>query len=213
MGETPAPGERLKVFIADYNQDDHKIIFSQKNSLSVEDFEKISKELKKGERVKVTITNGTNFGYFVSFPVKIEKKSIDLEGLIHISELSWGKVDDISELYQSGDEVEAVVLGFDRDSRRVDFSLKRLSKDPFEEIKEKYPLEKKIEGVIARIEDGNIYLTLEEGLEGLIKKEKISPTANYSVGSTISATVTNHDSRRRRIELVPVLLEKPLMYR
>lgn len=213
-GQSLSVGDHVKVSVADYNKDDRKIIFSQKSTLPLEEFEKVTKQLKKGEKVTATVTNGTNFGYFVTFSVTVDGKEQPLEGLIHISELSWDKVEDISGLYKGGEKLEAVVVGVDKDSRRVDLSIKRLSADPFEKLKEQFPVDKKVQGTVTKVEDGNVYLSLdEEGTEGLIKKEKVPPTATYAVGSTISATVASHDARRRRIELVPVLLEKPLMYR
>ena len=157
----------------------------------------------------VTVVNGTTFGYFVTVPVDDK----EVEGLIHISELSWDKVEEIAGMYKPGEKLEAVVLGFDKDSRRIDLSIKRLTADPFEQIKEKYPVDTKVQGTVAKLEDGNVHLELEGGVAGIIKKEKVPPTTTYEVGSSVNATVSSHDARRRRIELVPVLLEKPLMYR
>lgn len=209
VGQNLTIGSKVKVSVADYNRDDRKVIFSQKSTLPLEEFEKAAKQLKKGEKVKATIVNGTNFGYFVTVSVNGQ----ELEGLIHISELAWEKVEDIAGLYQVGDEVEAVILGVDKDSRRVDLSVKRLTQDPFEKIKEQYPLDTKVTGRVTKIEDGNVYLTLDDGVEALMKKEKVPANTTYTTDQTVSATVTSHDSRRRRLEVVPVLLEKPLMYR
>ena len=116
-------------------------------------------------------------------------------------------------LYKQGDEVEAVVIGTDKDARRIDLSLKRLTADPFEKMKEQYPLEKQVSATVTKTEDGNVYLTIGDDVEGIIKKEKVPPTTAYAAGQIVTATVTSHDQRRRRIELTPVLKEKPLMYR
>lgn len=203
-------GKSISVSIADLDREDNKIIFSQKTSLSVEDFAKLTASFKTGEKVKGEISTVTNFGFFVLLHPTPEQT---VDGLIHISEISWERLDDPTSLYKVGDEVEVVVIGIDRDSRRIDLSLKRLSADPFEKLKEAYPLEKQVSGKVVRTEDGNVYLDLGEGVEGLIKKEKVPAGTFYEVGQTISATITAHDSRRRRIELTPVLKEKPLMYR
>lgn len=204
-------GKKIQVTIADLNREDNKVIFSQKTTMTPEEYSEAAKEFAKGSRIKGEISSVTNFGYFVLLHPKSLDKTID--GLIHISEVSWERSDDLLSLYKVGDEVEVIVIGLDRDSRRVDLSLKRLAADPFEKLKEEYPVDKQVLAKIVRIEDGNIYLDLGDGTEGLIKKEKVPPTATYEVGQNLSATVVSHDFRRRRIELTPVLKEKPLMYR
>lgn len=202
-------GKTINVSIADLNREDNKIIFSQKTTMSVEDFNSLTSEFKSGTKVKGEISSSTNFGYFVL--LHSGEKTID--GLIHISEVGWERSDDALTLHKAGDEIEAVVIGVDRDARRIDLSLKRLTADPFEKMKEQFPLEKQVSGTVTKTEDGNIFLALAEGAEGLIKKEKVPPTTTFEVGQTVTATVTSLDQRRRRIELTPVLKEKPLMYR
>lgn len=213
VGQSLVANQRVKVSVADYNKEDRKIIFSQKSTLSADVFEKATALLKKGDKVQVTVVNGTNFGFFVTTPVTIDEKEQLLEGLIHISELTWDKVEEITGMYKVGQTFEASVLGFDKDSKRVDFSVKRLTSDPFEKVKEQFPVDTKVQGTVTKLEDGNVYLELEDGVHGIVKKEKVPPTTTYEVGSKVNATVISHDGRRRRIELSPVLLEKPLMYR
>ena len=202
-------GKTINVSIADLNREDNKIIFSQKTTMSLDEFNALISEFKNGTKVKGEIASVTNFGYFVL----LHKGDKTIDALIHISEVSWERSDDALSLYKPGDEVEAVVIGTDRDARRIDLSLKRLTSDPFEKMKEQFPLEKQVSGTVTKTEDGNVFLSLADGVEGLIKKEKVPPTTTYEVGQTVTATVTAHDQRRRRIELTPVLKEKPLMYR
>jgi len=204
-------GRTLQVTIADLNREDNKIIFSQKTTMTPDEFAEVTKEFTKGAKVKGEISSVTNFGYFVMLHPKSTEKTID--GLIHISEISWERLEEPLSLYKVGQEVEVVVIGTDRDSRRVDLSLKRLTTDPFEKLKEEFPVDKQITAKVTRIDDGNIFLDISEGLEGLIKKEKVPPMTTYEIGQSVSATVASHDLRRRRIELTPVLKEKPLMYR
>lgn len=204
-------GKTISVSIADLNREDNKIIFSQKTTMTSEEFATILSHFKAGTKVKGEIASVTTFGYFVLLPIPATDKTID--GLIHVSEVSWERSDDQLSLYKVGETVEAVVIGVDRDSHRIDLSLKRLTTDPFEKLKEEFPLEKQASGKVVRTEDGNVYLDLGEGVEGLIKKEKVPAGTAYEVGQVITAIVTSHDQRRRRIELTPVLKEKPLMYR
>ena len=204
-------GKTISVSIADLNREDNKVIFSQKTSISTEDFAAMTVGFKPGTKVKGEISSVTNFGYFVLLHPSTGERTVD--GLIHISEVSWDRSDDSLSLYKIGDEVEAVVISIDRDARRIDLSLKKLTADPFDTLKENFPLEKKAEGTVKSVESGNVTLDLGNGVEGIIKKEKVPPATTYAVGQVVGATVIAHDPRRRRIELTPVLKEKPLMYR
>jgi small subunit ribosomal protein S1 len=204
-----AAGSEVKVTVLELNRKDNKVIFSQKTSISEEDFGKASKALKIGEKVKATITNVSSFGLFVNFAVK----ETSLDGFIHISEVSWEKVEDLASIYTVGQEIEAVVNRFDEDNRRVNLSVKRLTTDPFEALMEKYPVEKKITGTVAKVDDSGVTVIISEEVEAFIKKEKIPPTTTYTVGQEITVTVAEFDKRRHKIIVVPVLKEKPLMYR
>lgn len=203
------PGSEVSVTVLELNRKDNKVIFSQKTSISEEDFAKAAKALKIGDKVKVTITNISSFGLFVTFSVK----EMTLEGFIHISEVVWEKVDDLAALYSVGQTIDAVVSRFDEENRRVNLSIKRLTADPFEALIEKYPADKKVSGTVTAVDDSGVTVSLEEGVEGFMKKEKIPPTTTYTVGQDVTLTVAEHDKRKHRIIVVPVLLEKPLMYR
>ena len=104
-------------------------------------------------------------------------------------------------------------MRFDNEGRRVNLSLKRLTADPFEKLMEEYPVDKKITGTVSKVEEAGVSVALSDSIEGLIRKEKIPPTTKYTVGQEITATVAEFDKRRHKIILVPVLLDKPLMYR
>ncbi|HVZ58312.1 MAG TPA: S1 RNA-binding domain-containing protein [Patescibacteria group bacterium] len=207
---TLIPGKTISVSIADLNREDNKIIFSQKTTMTPEEFRALLAHFKPGTKVSGEVTSVTSFGYFVTLKIPGTESTID--GLIHVSEVAWERSEDSLSLYKVGDVVEVVVIGVDRDSYRIDLSLKRLQADPFEKVKERFPLEKQVSATVLRTEDGNVYVDLGD-IEGLIKKEKVPAGTIYEVGQTVSATVTAHDPRRRRVELTPVLKEKPLMYR
>lgn len=206
-----APGKKIKVRVLELSRKENKLVFSQKTTISIADFAAAVKQFKQNQKVQVTITNITPFGMFVT--LEVEGKELQLDGLIHISEISWEKVEDITALFTSGQKVEAVIIGFDKEARRIDFSIKRLTEDPFAKLMEEYPLEKKVTATITKVDDTGVYLDLGEGVEALIRKDKIPPTVTYEAGKTITATVSEVDVRRHRILLSPVLREKPLMYR
>lgn len=210
-GEQLNPNKKIKVKVLELSRKDNKLVFSQKTTISAADFEAAIKAFKKNAKVEVTIANITAFGIFVSIPVP--GKELTLDGLIHISEIAWEKVEDINQLYASGQKVEAVVIGFDNNARRVDLSIKRLTADPFDAIAEKYPIDTKVSAVVTTIDDTGVFLELGEGVEGLIKKDKVPANVTYTEGQKVNATVSELDRKRQRVILVPVLLEKPIGYR
>lgn len=205
-------GKKVSVSIIELNKDDNKLIFSQKHAMSDEEFQSLISHLKVGQKISTKVLQVTTFGIFVSLPAKDDKHS-SADGLIHISEVSWEKVEDLSGMFVPGQNIEAVIIGIDKEAKRIELSIKRLTSDPFEKLKEQFPLEKKVDGSVLRVEDGNIIIDLGDGVEGVIRKEKVPPTTTYAEGQTVSATVSAHDTRKRRIELSPILKEKPLMYR
>lgn len=205
-------GQRLSVMIAELHPETHKLIISQKTVLDSKDFDDLAKLLKVGQKISAVIAHIASFGLFVSISVK--DKETFLDGFIHISELSWDKIEDITSEYAVGNTIETIVTGFDTNAKRVDLSIKRLTNDPFEEALKKYKVDQKVIGKIAKISDMGVVVDLEEdGIEGFIRKEKIPPTTKYEIGQKITATVSQTDTKKHRIYLTPVLLEKPLTYR
>ncbi len=204
-------GQTVKARVLELNRIDNKVIFSQKQSLSAEEFETLTKQYKVGETLKVTVTTITPFGIYVALPKK--KETTELEGFIHISETSWDKVADLNELFTPGQEIEAVLTRTDTETRRVSLSIKRLTADPFETLIEKYPVDTKVKGTVTGIIDGDVIFSFGEGAEGVLKKDKIAPGTSYSEGQAVNLTIADHDKRKHRILVSPVLLEKPMGYR
>ena len=209
----PTVGQTTTVYLYELNKADDKIVVSQRTALSEEDFEEVKKVLKPEQKLTGTVVNTTTFGVFLSIPVKLKKEEIHMDGLVHISEIAWERSEDVSSLYTPGQELEVVVLGFDNDAKRVDLSIKRLSADPFEATAKQFPIESKATGTVTRLSGGNVFLNLGNGVEGIIRKEKVPPTVTYTEGQSVNVTVTDIDAKRHRIYVSPVLLEKPLMYR
>ncbi len=206
-------GQTVKARVLELNREDNKVIFSQKQLLSEEEFAALSKRFKVGEKVKVTVATVTPFGLYVALP-KAKDTDDELEGFIHISETSWDKVTDLSEAFTSGQEIEAILTRFDSETRRVSLSVKRLTADPFEALIEKYPVDTKVKGTVTAIEDGDVIFSFgSENAEGMLRKDKIPPTTTYTEGQGVNLTIADHDKRKHRILVTPVLLEKPMGYR
>lgn len=203
-------GKEIKVSVIELNRPLRKVIFSQKATVAAEDFEKATKSLKSGQELEVTISNVAPFGIFLM--VELEDKSV-VEGFVHISEVSWEKLATIPESYKAGEKIKAKIIGFDRDSKRVNLSIKVLTADPFEAKLKSYAPDQRVSGSVSKVISSGVLVNLEKGIEGFIKKEKIPVSVTYSEGSAVNATVVEVDTRRHRVILVPVLTEKPMGYR
>ena len=216
-GDQLSVNKQVKVRVIEINRTDNKIIFSQKITIAKDLFESAIKKLKIGESVSVNVMNVVQFGVFVSVPIagmkNVEGLDLNLDGLIHISEISWEKVEEIGQRFISGQQITAKIIGFDKNTRRVDLSMKQLTDDPFTLLLEKYPVDKKVAGEVTKLDENGVHIALDEGIEGLIRKDKIPPTVSFSEGQKINATVSEIDKRRRKIYLLPVLLDKPIGYR
>ena len=207
-------GAKIELFIADINRADKKISFSSKLILGKEGFRNLVKNIKIGEKLKGKISNIATFGIFLNLEIVNEKEKVSVDGIVHISEISWNKVDDLSAMFEAGQEIEAVVIKIDEINKRIELSLKRLIKDPFEEKIKKYSVDQSIKGTVKDITDLGIVIDLgDENIEGIIRKEKIPVGKNYKKGDSLSLTISEIDVKRRKLYLAPVLLKKPLMYR
>lgn len=203
-------GKTIKVVMLEINRPMHKIIFSQRKVLSVRDFQALIKDLAVGQKIDSIITTVANFGIFVSIPLKEGKFA---EGFIHISEASWENIPDIFSKFKVGDKLKTVILDFDRDARRVNLSIKRLEKDPFEQKLDEFTVDKKLKATVIKIISTGVLLDLGDNITGIIKKEKIPVKTTYEEGQTVDVTVSSVDKKRHRVEVAPVLTTKPIGYR
>lgn len=201
-------GKTLEVLLVEVNKNTRKVIFSQKAATTAEDFLQITQSLKVGDIVTATITNVASFGLFISLDVN----GIPVDGFVHISEVSWENVTNLEIMYQAGQTIEVKVLSVDAEAKRVNLSIKQLTQDPFTEQTQHLSVDQKVEGRIARIEDGIIYIKLGE-IEGIIPKDKVPVGINYEAGQPLTVTISEIDTRRRRVLVSPVLLRKTIGYR
>lgn len=209
--------QKIEASVLELNKETHRIIFSQKTVLGTEEFEKAMKTFKKGQKINSIVSNITPFGVFVSIPIDAEKTGQGqkkyVDGLVHISEISWDKVSNLEEMFKQGDQLEVIIIDFDSQTKRVNLSLKRKTIDPFEEIAKKYSVDKKVTAKVLKIISSGVILEIEEGIEAFLRKEKIPPTVVYKEGDEIKATIIEVDAKKHRISVVPVLLEKPIGYK
>ncbi len=229
LGTTPSKlsdliGKNLRARVIEVDKVGNRLILSQKTP-DKKDLTRILALLSKvkiGEKLSGVITAVLPFGVFVevtSEDLRIEEKlgkeekTVKLEGLVHISELSWDKIDDPSREFNVGDDVEVVVIAKDETTGRLNLSIKQLLKDPFEEETSKLSKDENVKGSVVRMTPYGAVVALEGGLEGLIHISKIPPELNLEVGSEVSCSVDSVDVKSRRISLIPVAKAKPILYR
>ena len=233
-------GKSLTCRVIEVDRSTNRLIFSQKQ-LGKKDLESLLKllgRIKIGQKYSGVVTAVLPFGIFVEINLeeairqsgdqaigktrKLEPADLDtrkpngpakLEGLVHISEISWEKVDDLTKLFQVGDEVEVVVIAKDEITGRLNLSIKQLMADPFEKASSLYSKDQKVSGVVARITSYGVFVNLEAGIEGLMHISKIPPNVTFKKGDTVECLIESVDARARKISLVPVVKEKPILYR
>lgn len=136
-----------------------------------------------------------------------------VEGLVHISEISWEKVEDPNQHFRLGQNVKIKILGIDQESGKLNLSVKRLTPDPWEGIEKKYASGAKVKGKVSRVAPFGAFVTLEAGIEGLLHISKIPAGEEPEVGSTIDIFVEQVDPELRRMSLGMVLKEVPVGYK
>lgn len=207
-------GKKLQFFVLDLDKTAKKVILSQRKVITKEQFKEEIKELKIGQKIDAKVSSVTNFGLFVNLQEK------QLDGLVHISEISWEKIEParLQEEFTQGQNIEVFILDFDEEAKRVNLSIKRLTKDPYEEVLDRLKIDQKVSGTVAKITATGITVTLDgdemlSKIDSVVKKEKIPPTVSFKVGDLINATVESIDREKHRIILIPVLQAKPIGYR
>ena len=201
----------ITVRVIEINREQNRLVFSEKQ---VSDAEKIAKtaevigRLKMGDVFEAEIAQVAPFGIFVK--VKTDDKE-EIEGLIHISEVSWQKVEDLNSLYKPKQKVQAKIINLE--GGRVQFSIKQLLTDPWEEMEKKYPADSRLEGKVMKLTSFGALVQIEPGIEGLIHISKIPPEFSINEGDKIDVYIESIDKKSRRISLGLVLSQKPIGYK
>ena len=195
-------GRSLNTKIIEIDRRKNKVILSRKVVLEEENRikrEELFSRLEKGLRIEGEIKRITNFGAFVDIG--------GVDGLIHISELSWGRVKHPTEVVNVGDMVEVEVLSFDEDKGRVSLGLKQTRPHPWETAEQKYPVGSVVEGKVVRLVDFGAFVELELGLDGLVHISQISrehiskPSDELHIGQKVKVKILDIKPEDRRISL------------
>lgn len=206
------PGERLKVKVLEVDQAQNRLVFSEKAVSEKEKIAKVKKLLRKvevGQIFEGRITALLPFGIFVQVKINGE----EIEGLVHISEISWEKVDDLASQFSEGEYVKVLVIGKDEEAGKLSLSIKKTTLDPWQEKVKKYLPESKVQGKVSRLISSGAIVEIEEGVEGLLHISKIPPERKIDVGDKIECFVEKIEPEKRRLSLGLVLKEKPVGYK
>jgi small subunit ribosomal protein S1 len=162
--------------------------------------QEVLKVLEEGVILEGTIKNITGYGAFVELG--------GIDGILHISDMSWGRIAHPSEVVQVGDKVRVVVLKFDTQKERISLGMKQLTPDPWHTVAEKYPVGARVQGKVISLMDYGAFIELESGIEGLIHISEMSwtrkiahPSKLLQVGQGVEVVVLNVDPAHRRISL------------
>ncbi len=207
--------QHFKAIVIDSNRDTNKVVLSEREVTDAEGIKRqkeAMKKIKEGEVYSGKVTTLADFGCFVEIKIAAKKGSkVAVEGLVHISELSWDKVRRPSNVVSEEDKVKVKVIGTDKG--RLAFSMKQAGDDPWEKAAKKYKKDAKVKGEIVKSSDFGVFVKLEPGVEGLIHMTKIPPGKRLNVGDSVNVYVEEVDPKARKISLGLVLTAKPVGYR
>lgn len=189
-------GQKFSCKVINVDRATGKMILSERAAIGDKASESLNK-LKVGDVVDGSVSGVVKFGIFVTFG--------GLEGLVHISEIAWGHVSNPHQYAKVGDPVRVQIIGIEKD--KLSLSIKRLMKDPWEEIADKYPIGSTVKGTVNRFSQFGAFVQLENDINGLIHLSEISdhkiedPKEVLAIGEEVEATVINIDRDEHRIGL------------
>ena len=196
-------GQTYDFKVIKINSERKNIVVSRRELVEEQRIEKRRKlldEVKPGDRQRGQVKNITDYGAFVDLD--------GLDGLLHITDMSWGRIQHPSEMLKQGEEIEVVIIEIDRDRERVSLGLKQMHPNPWEKIDEKYPLGAQVKGRVVNLVPYGAFVELEEGVEGLVHVTELSWTKRITkpgeilkIGEEISAVVLGIQKEEQKISL------------
>jgi small subunit ribosomal protein S1 len=208
--------KRIQAKIVEADEETNRLVFSQRAVTESDNLEKqkeILSVLTVGESVQSTITGVVPFGAFTKITVTKDGSEHEIEGLIHISEIAWEKVEDVNQYLKTGDKVKVKVIGIDAATGKLTLSLKQLLPDPWEHVLDMFEKDSSVKGTVSRVSPYGIFVTLSPGIEGLIHISKVSPGEEPKAGQEINCIIEDIKPDQRKISLSMALTEKPIGYR
>jgi len=196
-------GQSMLFNILKYDRDRNNVVLSRRAIMEKEresDRKQLLETIEEGKIVEGIIKNITDYGLFIDLG--------GIDGLLHVTDISWGKVPKPSDTFSKGDKINVKVLSFDRDKERVSLGLKQLTENPWERISDKFPVGTVMEGKVVSIVDYGAFVELEPGVEGLIHvsemfwtREIRHPSKVLSVGQVLKVMILEVNAESKRISL------------
>ncbi len=193
-------GEQLHVKVIEVDQDRRRLIFSEREAQRewrAKQKARLLSELHEGDVVKGTVTGLRDFGAFVDLG--------GADGLIHVSELAWHRVDHPRDVLRVGDEIDVYILNLDREANRIALSRKRLLEDPWEQAAERYHEGQLVEGTVTNVVDFGAFVALDNGLEGLLHLSEMGdgslkePYSYVKKGDRLTLRISHLEPEKRRV--------------
>ena len=198
--EVVALDQKINVVVLDFNEQQKRIALGLKQ-LTPHPWEALSPDLKVGDTVKGKVVAVADYGAFIEVEPGVE-------GLVHVSEMSWSpRLHSAQEFLHNGDEVEAVILTLDREARKMSLGLKQLTANPWESIREKYPVGSQHKATVRNITNFGVFAELEDGVEGLIHISDLSwnkikhPAEMVQSGDVIDVVILDFDENSHKLSL------------
>lgn len=196
-------GKELEFKVIKMDAKRNNIVVSRRavvQSENSEEREALLENLKEGMEIKGIVKNLTDYGAFIDLG--------GIDGLLHITDISWKRVKHPSEVLKVGEEIDVKILRFDREKNRVSLGMKQLGDDPWHHITQRYPVETRLAGKVTNITDYGCFVEIEEGVEGLVHmsemdwtNKNIHPSKVVALGDEVDVIVLEIDEDRRRISL------------
>ncbi len=196
-------GERFDFKVLKYNPKRGNIVLSRRAILELdreEQREKTLELLKENALITGHVKNITDYGIFVDLG--------GVDGLLHITDMTWGRIVHPSEMYSIGDEIEVIVLKYDEEEEKVSLGLKQKTANPWDSVAEKYPIGTEVSGKVVSLTNYGAFIEIEEGVEGLIHVSEMSwtkkirqPSTVVSMGDSVTAIIKELDTEQKRISL------------
>ncbi|MBU0578722.1 S1 RNA-binding domain-containing protein [Patescibacteria group bacterium] len=208
----------FKVKAIEVDREKNRLIFSERHvseagELALRDSALLA---VKAQAIYEGVVSGVmHFGLFVTVEIPIKGKDGvgHIEGLVHISEISWEKVDHPKDYHRVGDRIKVKVLGVDEKTNKLNLSIKQLFDDPWTGTDQNYSVGTTLTGTVSRVEPFGVFVNVEDGVDGLIHVSKLNTDETYEKGAKITVTVESVDPERRRMSLSPILTEVPVGYK
>ncbi len=209
-------GRRVMVKVVEVDKETNRLVFSQRSvteGASLAKQKELLSSLTVGESVQAVITGVVPFGAFAKLTVEKDGQSHEIEGLVHISEIAWEKVEDPGQYLKTGDTVKVKIIGVDEATGKLTLSLKQLLPDPWEHVLDMFEKDTTVKGTVSRVSPYGIFVTLSPGVEGLIHISKVTPGSEPKPKEEISCLIEDIQPDKRKISLSMSLTEKPMGYR